>query len=752
MERPRLAKAASFGSLGSLPQAGKVVTKRGIRLEDLCRPRLGRGSVKTNGRAFHKPFEVAYREIAELRNFRRLENLFLEADADRSGEMSLDEFRNALRKPWVQRSFSLLGVQPHQAEVVFKKMNRANAEEISIADFIGGLESILGTDLDGPPRDLDVSSLSFRLKAKTRELLAGDGAENGETTETFGAGQSMPDLHNLGSKDQKHISAAMAVLSPTSIARKEKKDLRRRGSSNTVDGYGASTADLGSPTSAARSQASRNSNAGGTSCCPPCGGKRAWISGHFDLKALELNSNAMTIAAGAPPAPPAPPAALLSAEEIESREREAVDAYCRKHDIKGLVEDLVSRYLLDRPKDMNPHEYFAQQLRLQMLAGDEAHLVEAATKVPGYALRQLFEATKRITSEIVPKETIRVIIEESLKVLNCDRISLFIYDKRIEMLVLNASNLEHPIRVRPGQGIAGKVFNSKQTVNIADCYKDARFDQSFDKETGYVTRHLLAFPIIDFEGNCLGVIQAINKDGGQGFGPADEILLSNLAEHVSVAVHNAEFYRAAIVTSERANALLQMMQSLTHDLGAQSLVLSVATHASTLVRADRCSVFLVDERADELISIANDSGVEIRIPKSHGIAGECASENKLIVIDDAYEDARFNPEYDEKTGYRTHSIIAVPVRKPPTKDKACAVIQMINKQEFDDEIGRFDDEDVQVLETYAMFVATQLAQSSLLKPANSKASNFNEGMARDLSHNRPHGLEGHSVAAIREEE
>ncbi|CAL1155636.1 unnamed protein product [Cladocopium goreaui] len=246
MERPRLGKAASLGSLGSLPQAGKVVTKRGIRLEDLCRPRLGRGSVKTNGRAFHKPFEVAYREIAELRNFRRLENLFLEADADRSGEMSLDEFRNALRKPWVQRSFSLLGVQPHQAEavvrrVVFKKMNRANAEEISIADFIGGLESILGTDLDGPPRDLDVSSpgprLSFRLKA-------GDGAENGEATDTFGAGSV-----RIGG--WKHISAAMAVLSPTSIAKKEKKDLRRRGSSNTVDGY----ADLGSPTSVGRSQA-----------------------------------------------------------------------------------------------------------------------------------------------------------------------------------------------------------------------------------------------------------------------------------------------------------------------------------------------------------------------------------------------------------------------------------------------------------------------------------------------------------------
>ena len=66
-----------------------------------------------------------------------------------------------------------------------------------------------------------------------------------------------------------------------------------------------------------------------------------------------------------------------------------------------------------------------------------------------------------------------------------------------------------------------------------------------------------------------------------------------------------------------------MMQSLTHDLDAQSFVLSVATHASTLVCADRCSVFLVDERpgrlgprerarTDELISIAHNSDVEIR--------------------------------------------------------------------------------------------------------------------------------------------
>ncbi|CAE7380248.1 Pde11 [Symbiodinium necroappetens] len=58
---------------------------------------------------------------------------------------------------------------------------------------------------------------------------------------------------------------------------------------------------------------------------------------------------------------------------IESKEQQAVDEYCRQHDVQGLIEGLVTRYLSERPKDMKPKEFFAQQLRLEMLAGDEVH-------------------------------------------------------------------------------------------------------------------------------------------------------------------------------------------------------------------------------------------------------------------------------------------------------------------------------------------------------------------------------------------
>eukprot|EP00933_Yihiella_yeosuensis_P072198 TRINITY_DN80524_c0_g1_i1.p1 TRINITY_DN80524_c0_g1~~TRINITY_DN80524_c0_g1_i1.p1 ORF type:complete len:292 (+),score=40.01 TRINITY_DN80524_c0_g1_i1:61-936(+) len=165
MSNSRLARSASAGILNASKDSSLG----------------GRKSYSPHTPYYSIPFEVAYREIAEQRNFRRLEMLFKEVDADGSGEMSLDEFRDALRKPWIQRSFSLLGVQPHQAEVVFKSMKQSPSGEISIHDFMHGLEELVGADLDGPPMDLDVEKLRPSFKTKER-LFRMSGHMNGGGT------------------------------------------------------------------------------------------------------------------------------------------------------------------------------------------------------------------------------------------------------------------------------------------------------------------------------------------------------------------------------------------------------------------------------------------------------------------------------------------------------------------------------------------------------------------------------------------
>merc|ERR1719510_248416 len=78
--------------------------------------------------------------------------------------------------------------------------------------------------------------------------------------------------------------------------------------------------------------------------------------------------------------------------------------------------------------------------------------------------------------------------------------------------------------------------------------------------------------------------------------------------------------------------------------------------------------------------------------------------------------------------------MAVPVFRRVTAgqgSRTLAVIQMINKMEFDGEIGKFDDEDVQVMETFATFVGSKLEQSSLLNSAQTCQSEA--GKAFDLT-------------------
>merc|ERR1712007_418477 len=118
--------------------------------------------------------------------------------------------------------------------------------------------------------------------------------------------------------------------------------------------------------------------------------------------------------------------------------------------------------------------------------------------------------------------------------------------------------------------------------------------------------------------------------------------------------------------------------------------------------AQRSTVFLVDEANQQLWSVSTDTGQEIRIPKNAGIAGQCCCEGKVINIPDAYADSRFNQAVDKKTGFKTQSILAVPIfssgKKEDANNRVVGVIQMINKVSYDGQLESFDESDVEVME------------------------------------------------------
>jgi putative ABC transport system ATP-binding protein len=111
----------------------------------------------------------------------------------------------------------------------------------------------------------------------------------------------------------------------------------------------------------------------------------------------------------------------------------------------------------------------------------------------------------------------------------------------------------------------------------------------------------------------------------------------------------------------------------------------------TILDAERASLFLVDRERDELWMTvareADDQVEEMRVPMASGIAGYAAHTGETVRIDDAYRDPRFNPDMDRRTGFRTRSILCVPLRN--ATGEVFAVSQLLNRRD-----GRsFDDSD-----------------------------------------------------------
>ncbi|XP_037079297.1 cAMP and cAMP-inhibited cGMP 3',5'-cyclic phosphodiesterase 10A-like [Pollicipes pollicipes] len=87
-----------------------------------------------------------------------------------------------------------------------------------------------------------------------------------------------------------------------------------------------------------------------------------------------------------------------------------------------------------------------------------------------------------------------------------------------------------------GRGIAGCCARLGELVNVADAYADPRFNPDVDRRTGYKSRGLLAYPV-KAKGRLLGVLQVVNKIGGELFTASDEAAIRMFGVYCSLALY-----------------------------------------------------------------------------------------------------------------------------------------------------------------------------------------------------------------------
>ncbi|MBI5207770.1 MAG: SpoIIE family protein phosphatase [Candidatus Firestonebacteria bacterium] len=97
-----------------------------------------------------------------------------------------------------------------------------------------------------------------------------------------------------------------------------------------------------------------------------------------------------------------------------------------------------------------------------------------------------------------------------------------------------------------------------------------------------------------------------------------------------------------------------------------------------IMEADRSTLYILDKEKNVLWSKIAQCTQEIKLQVGQGIAGYVCKTGENINIPDAYKDTRFNPETDKKTGYRTRSMLTIPMRDH--NGEITGVIQVLNKK------------------------------------------------------------------------
>ncbi|RMH63516.1 MAG: GAF domain-containing protein [Calditrichaeota bacterium] len=155
-------------------------------------------------------------------------------------------------------------------------------------------------------------------------------------------------------------------------------------------------------------------------------------------------------------------------------------------------------------------------------------------------------------------------------------------------------------------------------------------------------------------------------------------------------------------------------RALSSELNIERLLMVVMREVNKLMHAERGTFYIVDQEKGELWSkVAQDAEItEIRLKIGVGIAGHVAKTGEVINIPDAYKDDRFNPEIDKKTGYRTRSILCMPIFEASARDQdnraIIGVLQVLNKEN-----GVFEKEDEELLASMASQIAIAINNSFL---------------------------------------
>ncbi|KAG3036308.1 hypothetical protein PC121_g444 [Phytophthora cactorum] len=353
----------------------------------------------------------------------------------------------------------------------------------------------------------------------------------------------------------------------------------------------------------------------------------------------------------------------------------------------------------------------------------------------------LLKLNRNIAAEVSASAVLHQIIAVAYELLHAEHITLYVRDEGTDEFYLFVTDCKdegvtagspstkskHKMKDKASEkphtgydetflkahnGIVGVVMRTGQLILTNSAATHQAFDPKYDELwTSLKSKQVLCAPVKDASGQVLAVVCATNKVDGDEFTADDALYLNYAAEAAGISLHKSNLLRSVLMSQRLTEARLQLADFVNNNgeraysnsshesddetsaaASVARFVRVVMAEGRKLLHCDRFGFLLVDPLKKELW-ITQEDGERVRMPLTNGLSGRIATTGKTINTRDAYTHPHFDPSLDRKTGYRTTSVLGMPIFEDhtPTNPKIVAVVIAINKKDDEDTNSKEDE-------------------------------------------------------------
>ena len=350
----------------------------------------------------------------------------------------------------------------------------------------------------------------------------------------------------------------------------------------------------------------------------------------------------------------------------------------------------------------------------------------------------------QVTTDLAKTKSLDEALETLVKIttttIGAERGTIFLNDAATGELYsrIAQGSFRREIRILNTKGVAGWVFTQNKGAIIHDAYKDDRFNKAVDVRTGFRTKSILCAPLRTVSGEEIGVSQILNKIDGE-FEQDDLDLLEAMTEQAAIAIQGNIIVEQIEAARKQELEFLDVVSQVSSELELTPLLQKIITTISTMLDCERATLFINDEKTNELYTEVGEGLDEksvIKFPNHLGIAGTVFTSAKPVNIPHAYADLRFNPSFDKQTGFFTRSILCMPVLNK--EGKTIGVSQVLNKRG-----GAFNSEDEKRLAAFTSQISMGIENAKLFDDVQNQ-KNYSESILSSM-HDAVLTLDEHGV-------